>query len=231
MISFIIPTHNNREMLPRVLQELVALAWEKQYTYEILIIDDASSDGSSEVLTYLQKQYPHLRVITNDIPLGHYLSTIVGISAAKKSVLLLLDITGAYPLTSTATKLLTPILLGKADCTLASRLVSESIITMSYPAYHLLRWGIQLFIRPLIPLIKDPLSSCIACKHTVIKNIPYSPEGLCLPLEILLKGHYRKLIEVGCTYTQQQRILNILSSNTLPLLMRQRQLIKQWQEQ
>ena len=62
--SVVVPTYNRLPILQKCLAAL-----EKQtiaQPYEILVIDDGSSDGTVEFLTVNQDHYPHLRLLTQD---------------------------------------------------------------------------------------------------------------------------------------------------------------------
>jgi glycosyltransferase involved in cell wall biosynthesis len=62
-LSVVIPIHNEAESLEALHRELTATlgAWGREY--EIILVDDGSTDESFETLTRLQAVDPHLRVI------------------------------------------------------------------------------------------------------------------------------------------------------------------------
>ncbi len=62
-ISVIIPTHARRELLRKHLQYLLELPEPK---LEIIVIDDASKDGTQQMLT----EFPKVKVIRNEVPRG-----------------------------------------------------------------------------------------------------------------------------------------------------------------
>ena len=62
--SVVVPTYNRLPILQKCLAAL-----EKQTItapYEILVIDDGSSDGTVEFLRANSDRYPHLRLLTQD---------------------------------------------------------------------------------------------------------------------------------------------------------------------
>ncbi len=63
--------------------------------YEVIVVNDASADGTEELLHDLQRQYPHLRSTfireSEHIRAGKKLALTVGIKAAKHDWLLLTD--------------------------------------------------------------------------------------------------------------------------------------------
>src|SRR5438874_559409 len=62
-ISIILPIHNERENLCPLLDEIVHALLPLEREYEIIAVDDASTDGSDQLLRRLVSQNPRLRVI------------------------------------------------------------------------------------------------------------------------------------------------------------------------
>ncbi len=62
-LSVVFPVFNEEENLPILMREIAAALQEKGWTYEIVAVDDGSSDRSLEVLRSLRSQYPTLRVL------------------------------------------------------------------------------------------------------------------------------------------------------------------------
>lgn len=64
-VSIICTVYNKEPWLSRVVDSLIAQ--ETKFEYEIILIDDASTDGSREIVKTYQKRYPDkIRVILND---------------------------------------------------------------------------------------------------------------------------------------------------------------------
>lgn len=49
MISFIVPAHNEAELLPAALQSIRSAASQAGEPFEILVVDDASTDGTADI--------------------------------------------------------------------------------------------------------------------------------------------------------------------------------------
>ena len=78
---------NLRRYLPAVLGQISPVP------FEVLIVDDASSDDTPHVLAFFQKQHPHLRVLrlsAKNFP-GKKHALTQGVAAAKYDTLLLTD--------------------------------------------------------------------------------------------------------------------------------------------
>ena len=62
-LSVVFPVYNEEENIPILLREIVAAVDGKGWTYEIVAVDDGSTDRSLEVLRESRAQYPTLRVL------------------------------------------------------------------------------------------------------------------------------------------------------------------------
>ncbi|MCD6301612.1 MAG: glycosyltransferase family 2 protein [Staphylothermus sp.] len=62
LVSIVIPTHNRREMLARLIRSLLESNYPKD-RLEIIVVDDASTDGTHE---YIKMLFPQVKVIRNN---------------------------------------------------------------------------------------------------------------------------------------------------------------------
>lgn len=62
-ISVVVPLYNEEESLPELLAWIDRVAAAHAFTYEAILVDDGSSDGSWAVVERLAAQYPTLRGI------------------------------------------------------------------------------------------------------------------------------------------------------------------------
>ncbi len=61
--SIVIPAHNEEEALPSLLDSILLIAREKDWNYELLIVDDNSSDKTAEVGESYAGKHCEVRVI------------------------------------------------------------------------------------------------------------------------------------------------------------------------
>jgi len=62
-ISLVIPLLNEEESLPELAAWIRRVMEEHKFTYEIILVDDGSTDGSWRVIEQLAQEYPHIRGI------------------------------------------------------------------------------------------------------------------------------------------------------------------------
>ncbi|KAK2951842.1 putative Dolichol-phosphate mannosyltransferase [Blattamonas nauphoetae] len=90
--SILLPTYNERENLPIVSKLLVDAMTKTNETYEIIVIDDSSPDGTSEVAKRLQTVFPGkiiLKQRTGKLGLGS--AYIFGEKEARGEFVIILD--------------------------------------------------------------------------------------------------------------------------------------------
>jgi glycosyltransferase involved in cell wall biosynthesis len=83
LVSVIVPVYNAANTLPAVLRSLYAQSWPK---VELLLVDDASTDNSAEVIKAFQVECPsHIqqRLIQHDKNRGAYASRNTALAVAK----------------------------------------------------------------------------------------------------------------------------------------------------
>lgn len=89
-ISLIIPVYNVEEYIEQCLQSAVDQTLSSKY-FEVIIVDDCSTDSSSRKIKKFVKKYSHLRCVRNDRNLGLGMSRNKGIEFAKGEFVFFLD--------------------------------------------------------------------------------------------------------------------------------------------
>jgi glycosyltransferase involved in cell wall biosynthesis len=90
-VSVVIPAYNEAENLPALLSELVPPLDAIGRPYEILVVDDGSTDGTHEVLAGLAARDPRLRALRFRRNAGQSAAFLAGFAAARGDVIVTLD--------------------------------------------------------------------------------------------------------------------------------------------
>ena len=90
-VSVVIPVYNERENISRLYWELQKVLPQLEKPYEILFVDDGSTDGGSEKLIEVAKSDPHVRVVQFRRNYGQTAAMQAGIDHANYDVIVTID--------------------------------------------------------------------------------------------------------------------------------------------
>ena len=86
-----IPAYNERDNLAPLLAEIRAALDGTGLRYEVIIVDDGSTDGSFDALKGLRQQYPALHILAFERNAGQTAAFAAGFQAARAPVVVTLD--------------------------------------------------------------------------------------------------------------------------------------------
>ncbi|MCK5664803.1 MAG: glycosyltransferase family 2 protein [Thiotrichaceae bacterium] len=89
-ISVIVPVHNEKDNVESLVSEIVA-ALKPSYEFEIIFIDDGSTDSTLDKLQAAMQLYPQLRVLQHAFSCGQSRAIHSGVKAAKYPWIATLD--------------------------------------------------------------------------------------------------------------------------------------------
>jgi glycosyltransferase involved in cell wall biosynthesis len=117
-LSVIMPVYNEASTVEIVIRRVL----EQPDVAELITVNDASSDGTGEVLRNLARELPKIRVFEHDVNQGKGAALRTGITQATQPYVLIQDADleydpEEYPI------LLKPIIAGKADVVFGSRFI------------------------------------------------------------------------------------------------------------
>lgn len=90
-VTFLFSCYNDRPTIGRAVQQALTLGREMGLDFEIVIVDDGSSDGSRELLSDLERSCPELRVVLHPDNRGYGAALRTGIRHATKEFIFYAD--------------------------------------------------------------------------------------------------------------------------------------------
>ena len=90
-LSIVSPVFNEEENLEPLIRELGGVLCPLNRSYELIFVDDASTDGSLAQLRKLQKDYPEIRVLRHRVNSGESAAELTGFRHARGQVIVTID--------------------------------------------------------------------------------------------------------------------------------------------
>lgn len=133
-ISIVIPAFNESERLGAPLRKVIAYLAERQSNGEIIVVDDGSSDDTSQVAENAFAEFPSIasQVVRYETNRGKGFAVRTGLKAATADIALFSDADFSSPIEEMP-KLVDPIRNGEYDITFGSRALDRSLIGTHQP--------------------------------------------------------------------------------------------------
>lgn len=177
-ISVVIPAYNEEKAITKTLTGLEGVLRPLGFEYEIIVVDDGSSDKTAEAASSVKG----IRLIRNGGNKGYGASLKAGIRAASYENILMVDADGTYPLDAV------PLLIKQADSydmVVGARTGRNvSISALRKPAKFLLNRLADYLAETKIPDLNSGLR--IFRKDTVLKFFHILPSGFSFTTTITL---------------------------------------------
>lgn len=95
-ISFVLPAYNEADNIGSVLLTCQSVALALTERYEIIVVDDGSTDGTREVVETLSNQFENIHLIVHDKNHGVAAATRTGFAAARYHYVFYTDSDGQF---------------------------------------------------------------------------------------------------------------------------------------
>lgn len=136
MLSIVIPCYNEEERLPRTIEQIERYLDGKDVAYELILVDDGSTDGTRLVMDAAAERNRSVRLEALPQNRGKGRALAEGVAAAKGSEILVTDADLSTPIEELE-KLQAQLAKG-AGVAIASRAVRSSRVEVSQPIYRVL---------------------------------------------------------------------------------------------
>ena len=90
-VSVVVPIHNERESIPHLLENISTVLLENQLNYEIICVDDGSTDGSTDLLIELSNSRSDLCSVILRRNYGQTAAMAAGFENSRGEVIITLD--------------------------------------------------------------------------------------------------------------------------------------------
>lgn len=133
--SIVIPAYNEAERIGASLERILGYVAESRWSAEIIVVNDGSSDNTSQVVQEYSRRNPIIRALENPGNRGKGYSVRNGMLNASGQVLLFTDADLSSPIEE-ANKLFAVIESGEADVAIGSRYLQSELQTRKQPLHR-----------------------------------------------------------------------------------------------
>lgn len=205
-LSVVLPTYNEGENIQKMIKSLSELLdTVLRENYELIVVDDNSSDQTWRLALELVPEYPQLRVMRRTQEKGLSTAVLRGWQVAQGEMLAVIDADLQHP-PEVILKLIEKIETG-ADLAVASRHVKGGGVSEWNWLRRILSRGAQmlglLILPEVISRLSDPMSGYFIVRRSAIAGIKMSPIGYKILIEVTARGRIEQIAETG--YIFQER--------------------------
>lgn len=180
--SIVVPTLNESENIDLLLTQIFALDIPPA-SYEIIFVDDSSSDGTPEKIRVWQKE-SRVRLIERSGKPDLAASVLAGVAAAHSDVIVVMDADLSHP-PEQLSALVSPVLHGQYDVVVGSRYVAGGDIH-DWPLHRRFLSRIGGLLACPVCDVNDATSGFFAFRRPLAAQVSSQAKGYKVLLEILM---------------------------------------------
>ena len=187
-LSVVIPAHNEAEVVEPTVRGLIGQLGPEEIDYEIVVVDDASSDGTADVVAAVSAEEPRVRCVRNEGPHGFGFAVRKGLEAFRGDAVVIVMADGSDDPRDVV--LYYRVLEAGYDCAFGSRFMPGAMVH-DYPRIKLMinrivNAGIRVLFRHGY---NDTTNAFKAYRREVIDNLrPLLSHHFNLTVELPLKA-------------------------------------------
>jgi dolichol-phosphate mannosyltransferase len=206
--SLVVPTRNESHNLGELVELLTpALVSQVGDSYEIIVVDDNSPDGTWKVAAEMAARDPHVIAIRRVDERGLATAVVRGWQASRGSMLGVIDADLQHPPEVTA-QLIAAMQQG-ADLAVASR-EAEGGGTSDWCLPRLcisrsLRALGKMLLPDVLSMVSDPMAGFFVIRRAAVEDVELKPCGYKILVELLVRSRVRKIVEIGYVFRARQR--------------------------
>jgi glycosyltransferase involved in cell wall biosynthesis len=209
-LSFVFPMYNEIDNIETCIQGAMQIGDQMGIDYEIVVVDDASTDGCGVLADKLAEFYPEIKVFHHPTnrKLGGALKT--GFANATKQYILYID--SDLPLDFDEVSAVIP-QIGTADILIGYRKTRDESLRRKF-----ISKVYNMVIRLLFGLkVRDVNFSFKLFKREIFRQVVLRSEGSFIDAELLIETYKKGYVirEVGLNYHPRVAGVSTLASNTV----------------
>jgi len=201
-LSILMPVYNERTVAERSISLVLTAPLPENMDRELVIVDDCSTDGTSDILRRLAEAFPQIRLFRHEVNRGKGAAVRTAIEQAAGDFSIIQDADLEYD-PSEYPRLLRPLLEGHADAVFGSRYLAGEQ-TRVLPFWHsMINKGLTLISNMFCNLNLTDMETCYKVFRTyLLKSVPVRSDRFGFEPEIVMKSAKRqfRIYEVPISY-------------------------------
>ena len=193
-LSYFFPAHNEAANLPGLVEEALATLPGLAETFEIIVVDDGSRDGTPAIADDLAAAHPEVRAVHHPTNLGYGAALRSGFAAARYDHLAFTDGDRQFRVADLG-RLIDRLGAGDADAVVGYRIRrADPLVRTVYAKLYRLANRIFFGLR-----VRDVDCACKLFTRASLEGVNVESGGAFFSAELLIKlrARGRRLVEVG----------------------------------
>src|SRR6478609_216586 len=202
LLSILIPVYNERTVVEKSLALVLTAPLPENMERELVIVDDCSTDGTSDILQRLADGFPQIQLFQHQRNSGKGAAVRTAIGKATGDFSLIQDADLEYD-PSEYPRLLKPLLDGRADAVFGSRYMAGEQKRVLLFWHSVINKTLTLISNMFCNLNLTDMETCYKVFRTdLLKSIPIRSDRFGFEPEIVIKSAKRKfrIYEVPISY-------------------------------
>jgi glycosyltransferase involved in cell wall biosynthesis len=188
-LSIVVPAFNEEATLARVVEKLMHVP----YLFEIVIVDDCSTDRTLEIARQLAAKYPQVRALTHQHNRGKTDALRTGFAETKGDIVIVQDADLEYD-PGEMKDVIQPIIEGVADVVFGSRFLIRKAARVLYFYHYIANKSLTFFSNLLTNInLSDVETGYKAFRGEIIRNMVITSKGFGFEIEVTAK-----VAKLGC---------------------------------
>lgn len=185
-ITVVLPAYNEGENVAEAVSSVIEVMDSITPDYEVIVVDDGSSDGTSQVVEDLMERYPQVRLIRHPANRGYGGALRSGFEAARGDLIFFTSSDNQYDVAE-INKLLP--LIEEADIVAGYRAKRQDPLIRRFFA-----WGWNTLVRLLFGYAARDIDCAFKLfRRDVLDRVPLTSMGAMIDTELLVGARKRGL--------------------------------------
>lgn len=203
--SVVVPTYNERAVVPETLRRVDDTLAATDREYELVVVDDDSPDDTVEAVRDASETVP-VRALRRRGKRGLATAVVDGVERARHEVIVVMDADLQHP-PERVPDLLAAVDDG-AEVAVGSRYVRGGSAGELPPARRVISRAAAMLAQATVPHpsvrgLSDPMSGFFAFERQLVEDCDLRPVGYKILLEVLVRGNPSTVVEVGYTFDER----------------------------